>query len=60
MRRAGWKLAQALPHFPQNQMTTNKMPYIAVQTQRAVAAVSLLSAITLAVLAMYGILLVVI
>ena len=33
-------------------MTTNKMPYIAVQTQRAVAAVSLLPAISLAVLAL--------
>ena len=33
-------------------MTTNKMPYIAVQTQRAVAAVSLLPVISLAVLAL--------
>ena len=33
-------------------MITNKMPYIAVQTQRAVTAVSLLPAISLAVLAL--------
>ena len=33
-------------------MTTNKMPYIAVQTQRAVAAASLLPVISLAVLAL--------
>ena len=52
MRRAGWKLAQALPHFPQNQMTTNKMPYIAVQMPCALAAVSRLPAISLAVLAL--------